>query len=107
VAEINIPLTMDASREYSFYDDVMLRQKIFFILLLLIASIALVACNSSFNFESEVQPPEDNGIPIPDIFGAEETQPSTPTGNQALINLLMLIAFGLVSLILLVMIGRR
>lgn len=99
---------MDASGVYLFYDDVMLSKKIFSISLLLIASISLVACNSSFNFESEVQPPEDNGIPIPDVFGTEEeTQPSTTTGNQPLINLLMLIAFGLVSLILLVIIGRR
>ena len=82
----------------------MLTRKIFFIAFLLIIILSLVACSSSFTFESEAP---DNGIPVPDIFGTEEEAQPSSTGNQALINLLMLIAFGLVSLILLVVIRRR
>ena len=108
MVEKNIPLTTDARGQCSFYDDVMLYQRSFFISLLLIATTVLVACSSSFNFQSEAQAPEDSGVPLPDIFGTEqEAQPSASPNNQSLINLLVLIAFGLVSLILLVMMGRR
>jgi len=82
-------------------------QKTFFTIFILITTLVLVACSSSLNFQSEAQAPDDSGVPVPDIFGTEETQPHTSTNNQSFINLLILMAFGLVSLILLVMLGRR
>ena len=102
---------MDASGECSFYDEVMFPHKIFRISLLMIAILSLVACSSGFYFESEIHPTNESGLPIPEIFPTEETAQVEPmVGNQSLINnviLMVMIAMGLVSLILLLMLGRR
>jgi hypothetical protein len=99
---------MDASGVCFFYDEVMFPDKILRISLLMIPMLSVVACSSGFYFESEIHPTNESGFPIPEIFPAEETdQPALGVNNQSLINIVILIAMGLVSLILLLMLGRR
>lgn len=99
---------MDASGECLFYDEVMFTHKMFYIVFLMIAIFSLAACDSGFYFESEVNPSDESGLPVPEIFPTEETpEPASAVDNQYLINILLLIAFGLVSLILILMLGRR
>ncbi len=95
---------MDASGECSFYDEVMYYKKIFCTSFLLIGTFSLVSCSSGFFFESEIHPTNESGLPMPEVFGTEK---ATQASNQSLMNILMLITLGLVSMILLLMFGRR
>ena len=97
---------MDASGECSFYHEVMFYKKIFGTSFLLIGTFSLISfsCSSGFLFESEVHPTNESGLPMPEVFGTEK---ATQASNQSLMNILMLITLGLVSMILLLMFGRR